>query len=92
MRIINGIKTILSLLSELRSMSPADKEDFRRSKCEYYQGIVELGLVVSSLVTLCFVYSDYMINGTLRYTLLPRLSILFFLVVFYIVTHFPIRK
>ena len=42
MRIINGIKTILSLLRDLRAMSPDDKVDFNKSKVEYYQGIVEL--------------------------------------------------
>ena len=88
MRIINGIKTILSLLRELRSMSPADKEDFCRSKCEYYQGIVELSLVVASLTSICFIYSDYMINGSVFPTLIPRLSVLLFIAIFFIVTHF----
>lgn len=88
MRIIDGAKTLISLLRDLNSMSRDEKVDFYQSKCDYYQGIVELGLVVSALVTLCFIYSDYMINGTVRYTLLPRFSILFFIVIFYIVTHF----
>lgn len=88
MRIINGIKTILSLLRDLRAMSPDDKVDFNKSKVEYYQGIVELSLVVACLVSICFIYSDYMINGSVFPTLIPRLSVLFFIAVFFIVTHF----
>lgn len=88
MRIINGAKTIMNLVSDLRSMNPDEKDDFYRSKCFYYQGIVELGLVVSAITTIFFIYSDYMINGTALPTLLPRLSILIFVAIFFAVTHF----
>ncbi len=87
MRIINGVKTIIGLLRELRSMSPSDKADFYKDKCEYYQGIVELSLLVACLTTICFIYSDYMINGSVFPTLIPRLSILAFIAVFFIVTN-----
>ncbi|WP_026508490.1 GGDEF domain-containing protein [Butyrivibrio sp. MC2013] len=88
MRIIDGVRTIASLLKDLFSMSADEKKDFYRSKCLYYQGIVELSLVVASLTTLCFIYSDYMINGSLFPTIIPRLSILLFIAAFFIVTHF----
>ena len=88
MRIVDGAKTIKNLISDLRSMNPEEKRDFYQSKCEYYQGIVELGLVVSSIVTIFFIYSDYMINGSVLPTLIPRLSILIFVGIFFIVTHF----
>ena len=88
MRIIKGIKTISALLRELRSLSPDDKADFYRSKCEYYQGIVELSLIVASLTSICFIYSDYMINGSIWPTLIPRLSVLLFIAAFFGVTHF----
>ena len=87
MRIINGIKTIVRLLSDLKSMKPKERRAFYNSKCEYYQGIVELSLVVACLTTICFIYSDYMINGSVFPTLIPRLSILAFIAVFFIVTH-----
>lgn len=86
MRIINGVKTIFGLLKGLWSMSPSEKSDFYKDKCEYYQGIVELSLVVACLTTICFLYSDYMINGSVLPTLIPRLSILAFIAVFFIVT------
>lgn len=87
MRIIRGIKTILALLKELSLLSPADKADYYRSKCEYYQGIIELSLIVASLTSICFIYSDYIINGSVWPTLIPRLSVLLFIAAFFIVTH-----
>ncbi len=86
MRIISGVKTIAGLLKELWSMSPSERSDFFKDKCEYYQGIVELSLIVACLTTICFIYSDYMINGSVFPTLIPRLSILAFIAVFFIVT------
>ena len=86
MRIINGVKTIAGLLKDLWSLSPSEKADFYKSKCEYYQGIVELSLIVACLTTIAFLYSDSMINGSVLPTLIPRLSILAFIAVFFIVT------
>lgn len=88
MRIINGMKTIVNFLRDLRSMSSDEKADFYKSKCEYYQGIVELSLILACLTTIFFIYSDYMINGSVFPTLIPRLSILIFIAVFFLVTHF----
>ena len=87
MRIISSIKSIAALLKELRSMSPKEKAEFYRTKCEYYQGIVEISLLVACITTIFFIYSDYMINGSVLPTLIPRLSILAFIAVFFIVTH-----
>lgn len=86
MRIINGVKTIAGLLRDLWSMNSGEKSDFYKDKCNYYQGIVELSLIVACLTTICFIYSDYMINGSVLPTLIPRLSILVFIVAFFIVT------
>ncbi len=86
MRIIKGVKTLISLFKELRLMSSSEKEDFYKAKCDYYQGIVELSLVVACFTTICFIYSDYMINGSIFPTLIPRLSILGFVAIFFIVT------
>lgn len=87
MRIINGVKMIIGLLKDLRLMSYKEKANFYKAKCEYYQGIVELSLLVACLTTVCFLYSDYMINGSIIPTLLPRLSILVFIAIFFIATH-----
>lgn len=86
MRIINGLKKINGLLNDYESMSRNEKSEFYKDKCEYYQGIVELSLIVACLTTICFIYSDYMINGSVLPTLVPRLSILAFIAVFFIVT------
>ncbi len=86
MRIINGLRKISGLLNDLESMNRSERSDFYKDKCEYYQGIVELSLIVACLTTICFIYSDYMINGSVLPTLLPRLSILAFIAVFFIVT------
>ncbi len=88
MRIVSSIKTIAALLKDLRSMKPREKAEFYKAKCEYYQGIVELGLLVACITTIFFIYSDYMINGSFIPTLIPRLSILVFIAIFFIVTHF----
>ena len=86
MRIINGLKKINGLLNDYESMSRSEKSEFYKDKCEYYQGIVELSLIVACLTTICFIYSDYMINGSVLPTLIPRLSILVFIAIFFVVT------
>ena len=88
MRTIKAAKTIMSLVNDLKSMSREEKADFYQSKCDYYQGIVELGLVVSAVTTIFFIYSDYMINGSVLPTLIPRLSILIYVAIFFLVTHY----
>ncbi|WP_408070736.1 GGDEF domain-containing protein [Butyrivibrio sp. JL13D10] len=86
MRIIKGVRTIAGLMRDLHSMSSSEKADFYKDKCDYYQGIVELSLIVACLTTICFIYSDYMINGSALPTLIPRLSILVFIAIFFVVT------
>ena len=92
MRIINGVKTIMDLFKDLRSMNRDEKADFYDSKCEYYQGIIELSLIVALSATIVFIYSDYMINGSIMPTLIPRLSVLLFLAVYFIVTQFRVSN
>ena len=86
MRIVNSAKALIELFKDLHSMSPSEKIDFYKAKCRYYQGIVELSLIVACLTTICYIYSDYMINGSVFPTLIPRLSILGVVAVFFIVT------
>ena len=86
MRIVNSAKALIELFKDLHSMSPSEKIDFYKAKCRYYQGIVELSLIVACLTTICYIYSDYMINGSVFPTLIPRLSILGVIAVFFIVT------
>ena len=88
MRIISSVRTITASLKDLLSMSREEKEEFYKAKCEYYQGIVELSLLVACVTTIFFIYSDYMINGSFIPTLLPRMSILVFIAVFFAVTHY----
>lgn len=87
MRVISSVRLIASLLKDLKAMSTKERAEFYQAKCEYYQGIVELSLLVACLTTIFFIYSDYMINGSIIPTLIPRLSILAFIAIFFGVIH-----
>ncbi len=88
MRIIEGTKDLLALFNDYRTMSREEKADFYKAKCDYYQKYVELSLIAGCLVSIAFIFSDYLLNGSYLPTLLPRFSILGFLAVFFVVTHF----
>lgn len=68
---------IFSLVREYRGMTEQEKRKYYQTKCEYYQYFVQMALVLTSMVSLLFLFSDDRLNqGALFPTLLPRLSIL----------------
>ncbi len=87
MRIIESTKLIRDLYHDLRILSPGDRHDFYQSKCDYYQGLVELSLMAGAFASICFLFSDYMINGSLFPTIFPRLSVLVPIGIFFYVTN-----
>ncbi len=84
MRIIEGAKDLTVLFKDYSTMSKEEKADFFEAKCDYYQKYVELGLAVGCFSSICFIFFDYVLNGSYLPTLLPRLSILGFMAVFFI--------
>ncbi len=88
MRIIDGAKDLAALFKDYRTMTRDEKTDFYQAKCDYYQKYVELSLVAGCVISISFIFSDYLLNGSFIPTLLPRFSILLFLAVFLILTHF----
>ncbi len=88
MRIVDGAKTLIALYKDYRTMNRDELTDFYQSKCDYYQKYVELSLFAGAISSVAYIFSDYLLNGSFIPTLLPRLSIFLFLVVFFAVTHF----
>ena len=88
MRIVEGAKDLAVLLKDYRTMTRDEKADFYQAKCDYYQKYVELSLVAGCFTSICFIFSDYLLNGSYMPTLLPRFSILGFMAVFFSLTHF----
>ncbi len=87
MRIMEGAKDLAVLFKDYSTMSKDEKADFFEAKCDYYQKYVELGLAIGCFSSICFIFFDYVLNGSYLPTLLPRLSILGFIAVFFILTH-----
>lgn len=88
MRLFSNAKTLLELLKDYHSMDRDEKRDFYQSKCEYYQNYVGISLFAAVFFSITFIYSDYLINGNLIPTLIPRLSVLIALAIFGIIRHF----
>ncbi len=88
MRLIESAKSLIALYKDYRTMDKDERADFYQSKCDYYQKYVELTLVACSFVSVGFLFFDYLINGTILPTLIPRLSIVFFLVAYIFAIHF----
>ncbi len=88
MRIIDGAKDLAVLFNDYRTMNQEEKADFYQAKCDYYQKYVELSLVAGCFTSIAYIFSDYLLNGSYSPTLVSRFSILGFMVVFFIVTHF----
>ena len=88
MRFTEGVKTLLALFADYKTMDREDRDDFYRSKCDYYQKYVELSLFGGVIASIGFLYSDYLLNGSFLPTLIPRLSIIGFLVIYLVVTRF----
>ncbi|WP_029232510.1 GGDEF domain-containing protein [Butyrivibrio sp. VCB2006] len=88
MRIFTNARTIIDLYKDYRSMDNEDRQDFYQSKCDYYQNYVEISLVAGVLISITYIISDYLLNGSFLPTLIPRFSVLPALAVFLIVTRF----
>ncbi|WP_026652566.1 GGDEF domain-containing protein [Butyrivibrio proteoclasticus] len=86
MKIIDNARTLLNLYRDYKTMDARDMADFYESKCKYYQGYVGISVIIGALVSITFIYSDYLLNGSFSPTLIPRFSILFSIAIFLIVT------
>lgn len=88
MRIFANVKTSINRYKDYRTMTKDDLADFYQSKCDYYQEYVWVCLVVGTILSAFYVVPDYLINGTIMPTLIPRISVLGIFVLFLIILHF----
>ncbi|MBE5838155.1 MAG: GGDEF domain-containing protein [Butyrivibrio sp.] len=88
MKIIENAKALWNLFKDYRSMNDDDLDDFYQSKCDYYQNYVAISLVVGAFVSITYIFSDYLLNGTYLPTLIPRFSILVALALFLVLINF----
>ncbi len=88
MRLIEGIKDLVALYHDYKTMNKDEKADFYQAKCDYYQKYVELSLIAGCVSSVAYIFSDYLLNGTFLPTLISRSSILVFMVIFFVITHF----
>ncbi|MBE5831087.1 MAG: GGDEF domain-containing protein [Butyrivibrio sp.] len=88
MKIFSDAKTLIDLFQDYRSMNQEDLEDFYQSKCDYYQNYVGISLIVAVLISITYIISDYMLNGTYARTFIPRFSVIVPLILFLISTQF----
>lgn len=87
MRLIEGYKALIDLLKDYRTMDKEDRDDFYLSKCEYYQRFVSMSLLAGALISVGYLLLDFLVNGSILDTLLPRMSALVALLIFLAVTH-----
>lgn len=71
-----NISYILGLCKRLREFSPENRDDFHRYNVMYYQFFMTIALSGGCLAAIMCLYSDYLLNGTIMPTLIPRLSLL----------------
>ena len=88
MRLFSNARTLIDLYKDYRTMNKDDLEDFYASKCDYYQNYVGISLFVGVIISITYIFSDYLLNGDFVRTLIPRFSIIIPAIVFVIVTHF----
>ncbi len=88
MRIFANVKTSINRYKDYRTMTKDDLADFYQSKCDYYQEYVWVCLVVGTILSVFYIVPDYMLNGSIIPTLIPRLTVLGILLLFLIVLHF----
>ncbi len=88
MRIFSNARTLIDLYKDYRSMDQDDKVDFYQSKCDYYQNYVSISLFAAVLISITYIFSDYLLNGSFLPTLIPRFSVLLALCLFILMTHF----
>ncbi len=88
MRVVEGAKSLIGLYRDYRTMNKEELADFYQSKCDYYQNYVEISLIGGVIASITYLVSDYLLNGSVLPTLIPRLSILVLLALFFIITKY----
>ena len=86
MNLFSGAQTLKELYTDYRSMNAEERSDFYQSKCDYYQNFAGICMALASLFSIGYLYPDYVINGSVMPTLIPRVSILVSLALFLLVT------
>lgn len=71
-----NIRYLLELCKKLNNLGADQKEDFIRYNVKYYQFFMTIALSGGCFAAIMCLYSDYMLNGTVMPTLIPRLSLL----------------
>ena len=71
-----NIRYLLELCKKLKNLGTDQKEDFIRYNVRYYQFFMTIALSGGCLAAIMCLYSDYMLNGTIMPTLIPRLSLI----------------
>lgn len=92
MRIFTDAKKLVELYRDYKSMDRDELVDFYQYKCDYYHNYVSISLVAGVFFSIAYIYSDYLLNGTFMRTLIPRLSVLVALLIFFVVTHFSKKR
>ena len=88
MKVFTNTKALWDLLRDYRTMRSEDLADFYQAKTDYYQNYVSLSLYAGALFSITYIFSDYLLNGSYLPTLIPRFSILVWLILYVIITHF----
>ena len=88
MRIFANVKTSINRYKDYRTMTKDDLADFYQSKCDYYQEYVWVCLVVGTILSVFYIVPDYLLNGSIIPTLIPRLTVLGILLLFLVSLHF----
>lgn len=86
MRLLCENKALSELYKDYRSLNDEDKADFYDAKCDYYRCIAAIGLVSSALISIFYLIPDYITNGSIMPTFLPRLSVAIAAVIFILLT------
>ncbi|RKM61473.1 GGDEF domain-containing protein [Butyrivibrio sp. CB08] len=92
MRLVEGIKDLVALYHDYKTMNKDEKADFYQAKCDYYQKYVELSLIAGCFSSVAYIFSDYLLNGTFLPTLVSRCSIIVFMIIFFAITHFSKKR
>ena len=71
-----NIRYLIDLCKQLRGLDNDQKDDFMRYNVRYYQLFMTIALSGGCLAAIMCLYSDYLLNGTIMPTLIPRLSLL----------------
>ena len=82
MKTVDAVRTLKELFKDYKTMNREELADYYESKCEYYHKYVELSLMAGSFLFLVYILNDFAFNGAFAPTVLPRLSILIFIVIY----------